>query len=49
VLLIFIYWIFWRYTSAMAVQGTMLPIVGAFAADIAGVIASIVLLKKAST
>ncbi|MCE5313441.1 LptF/LptG family permease, partial [bacterium] len=48
ILLILIYWIIWRYTSSLAVQGDIAPIVGAFTADVLGVAAGIVLLKRAA-
>ena len=48
VFLIFCYWMVWRYTSAMAVTGQIPPLVGAFLADILGIVAAIILLKRAA-
>lgn len=47
-LLIFLYWMLWHYTSELAIQGNISPIIGAFSADIVGVIAALILLKKAA-
>lgn len=48
IFVIFIYWMVWRYTSQLAVQGSLTPIFGAFVADALGVIAAVVLLKRAA-
>lgn len=48
IFVIFIYWMVWHYTSNLARQGSMAPIAGAFAADILGLIAAIILLKRAA-
>jgi len=48
ILLILIYWIIWRYTTQLAVQGSVAPLIGAFTADILGVAAGMVLLKRAA-
>ncbi|MCL5102836.1 MAG: LptF/LptG family permease [Armatimonadetes bacterium] len=49
ILLILIYWIIWHYTSQLAIQGNMAPFVGAFTADVLGIVAAVVLLRRAST
>jgi|YNPNPStandDraft_1061719.scaffolds.fasta_scaffold00095_8 lipopolysaccharide export system permease protein len=49
ILVIFVYWIVWHYTSSLAVQGSIEPPIGAFLADIVGISAAIVLLRKAET
>jgi len=46
ILLIFIYWMVWHYTSSLAVQGNLSPLIGAFLADIMGIAAAIALLKN---
>ncbi|MCE5200109.1 MAG: LptF/LptG family permease [Armatimonadota bacterium] len=48
ILLIFIYWIIWHYTSSLAVQGNIPPIMGAFMADVLGLAAAVVLLRRAA-
>ncbi|MHB9035631.1 MAG: LptF/LptG family permease [Armatimonadota bacterium] len=48
ILLILIYWIIWRYTSSLAIQGDLAPIAGAFIADVLGIVAGVVLLKRAA-
>ena len=48
VLLMFVYWVIWTYASQMAVQGNIEAPVGAFVADVLGIIAAIVLLKRAA-
>ena len=48
ILLIFLYWMVWRYTSQLAYQGSLTPLIGAFVADVLGVIAAVVLLKRAA-
>jgi len=49
IFVLFIYWMTWHYTSSLAVQGNAPPVVGAFAADVLGIVAGLVLLKRAST
>lgn len=44
ILVILLYWIVGRYTFTMAVQGNVSPIVGAFAPNVLGFLAAIVLL-----
>lgn len=48
ILLIFVYWMIWHYTSSLAIQGSMEPAAGAFAADVLGILAAVMLLKRAS-
>lgn len=48
ILVIFIYWMAWHYTSSLAIEGTVEPAVGAFAADVIGILAAIILLRRAS-
>lgn len=48
ILLIFAYWVLGRYTAQLAMQGSIDPLVGAFAADVVGIIGAIVLLKRAA-
>jgi lipopolysaccharide export system permease protein len=48
ILLIFLYWMLWHYTSELAIQGSISPVMGAFFADIIGVVVAIILLKKAA-
>ncbi len=48
VLLIFIYWMVWHYTSSLAIQGSLEPVVGAFLADALGVFAAVMLLRRAA-
>lgn len=48
ILLILLYWVIWHYTSSLAHQGGLSPAVGAFAANVLGVAAGIVLLKRAA-
>ena len=48
ILLIFVYWMVWHYTSSLAIQGSMEPAAGAFAADALGILAAVMLLKRAS-
>ncbi|OFX17604.1 MAG: hypothetical protein A2Z18_10305, partial [Armatimonadetes bacterium RBG_16_58_9] len=48
VFLIFVYWMVWNYTSSMAIDGSLEPIVGAFAADVLGIAASVALLRRAA-
>lgn len=47
ILVIFIYYMVWHYTASLSTQGTLPPIVGSFLADVIGIGASIMLLKKA--
>jgi lipopolysaccharide export system permease protein len=46
--LIFVYWMVWNYTSSMAIDGSLEPVVGAFAADVLGIGAALALLKRAA-
>lgn len=46
ILIIFGYWLTWHITSAFAIQGGIPPIVGAFVADILGLILGVVLLVR---
>lgn len=48
ILLILVYWMVWHYTSSLAVQGTLEPMVGAFLADALGLVAALALLRRAS-
>ncbi len=48
IFIIFLYWLIWRYTSAMAIQGQISPFVGAFLADALGVTAAFILMKNAA-
>ena len=48
VLLIFVYWMVWNYTSSMAIDGSLDPLVGAFAANALGIIAAVTLLRRAA-
>ena len=48
ILVIFLYWIVGRYTWSLAVQGTVWPVVGAFAPLIVGTAAAIILLARAA-
>ena len=48
VLLIFVYWMVWHYTSSLAVQGHLAPVVGAFSADAIGLAMGFVLLRFAA-
>jgi lipopolysaccharide export system permease protein len=48
VLIIFIYWIVWRFASALAMQGTLHPLLGSFGASLLALIAGMVLLAKAA-
>lgn len=48
ILLIFVYWMVWHYTTALAVQGDISPITGAFCADAIGLVTGLVLLKAAA-
>lgn len=48
ILVIFLYWIVGRYTWSLAVQGTVWPVVGAFAPLIVGAAAAIILLARAA-
>lgn len=48
IFLIFVYWLVWRYTSALAIQGTLAPVVGAFLADALGVAAALLMIKRAA-
>jgi lipopolysaccharide export system permease protein len=48
ILVIFLYWMIWRYAAAMATQGTITPIAGAFTADAIGLAAAFILLRSAA-
>lgn len=48
ILLIFLYWMVWHYTSSLAIEGSLSPIAGAFAADVLGLMGAFVLLKRAA-
>lgn len=47
-LLIFLYWMVWHYTTALAIQGNIAPAAGAFSADALGLATGLVLLKLAA-
>jgi len=46
--LILLYYIVWNFTSHMAIQGTLSPIWGAFAADAIGLAAAVALIRQAA-
>ncbi|MDH7601871.1 MAG: LptF/LptG family permease [Armatimonadota bacterium] len=46
ILVIFIYWMLWHYTSALAIQGHIPPATGAFLADVVGVGAAAALMRR---
>ncbi len=48
ILLIFVYWMVWNYTSSMAIDGSLDAFVGAFAANALGIIAAVTLLRRAA-
>ena len=48
VLLIFVYCMVWNYTSSMAIDGSLDAFVGAFAANGLGIIAAVMLLRRAA-
>lgn len=48
ILLIFLYWMMWRYASALAIQGSISPVVGAFGADAIGLVTALALLRSAA-
>ena len=48
ILVIFLYWILGRYTYTLAAQGTLAPMVGAFAPLALGIVAAVILLKRAA-
>ena len=48
ILVIFIYWMVWRYTSSLAIEGSLAPCVGAFLGDFLGIIAAMALLRRAA-
>jgi lipopolysaccharide export system permease protein len=48
ILVIFLYWILGRYTWSLAIQGTVWPVVGAFAPLMVGVAAASILLVRAA-
>lgn len=48
VLIIFMYWFIWHFTTALAIQGSLPPVVGAFIADGLGLVLGIFLLVRSS-
>ena len=48
ILLIFLYWMVWHYTSSLAIQGSISPAVGAFLADALGILAALALVRRAA-
>lgn len=46
VLIIFAYWFIWHFTTALSIQGSLPPIIGAFVADILGLFLGIFLLTR---
>ena len=48
ILLIFLYWMVWHYTSSLAIQGHISPVVGAFLADAIGIAAALALVRRAA-
>jgi lipopolysaccharide export system permease protein len=46
ILVIFIYWMLWHYTSALAIQGYIPTSTGAFLADVVGIAAGIALMRR---
>ncbi len=48
VLIIFMYWFVWHFTTALAIQGSIPPIVGAFVADVLGLSLGVILLLRAA-
>ena len=46
ILIIFGYWLTWHLTSAFAIQGGIPPIVGAFVADVMGLMLGVILLLR---
>ncbi len=46
ILIIFGYWFTWHFTTAVAVQGGMSPLIGAFTADILGLALGLILLVR---
>ncbi|MCX8052254.1 MAG: LptF/LptG family permease [Armatimonadetes bacterium] len=48
ILLIFLYWMVWHYTSSLAIQGHVSPFVGAFFADVLGIVAALALVRRAA-
>ncbi len=48
VFLIFMYWMVWNYSTSLAIAGNIDPIIGAFMADVLGVAAAILLLRRAA-
>lgn len=49
ILVIFMYYIVWHYTSQVAIQGSLDPLFGAFLADILGIITAFGFLRRAAT
>ncbi len=48
ILVILLYWILGRYTFALAIQGNVSPVFGAFAPSLVGMAAAVVLLRRAA-
>ncbi|MBI2844818.1 MAG: LptF/LptG family permease [Armatimonadetes bacterium] len=48
ILIIFAYWFTWHFTSALALQGSLSPAIGAFTADILGILLGIILLLRSA-
>lgn len=46
ILIIFAYWFTWHFSSALALQGSISPFVGAFMADVLGLILGIILIIR---
>ena len=46
VLIIFAYWFLWHFTTALAMQGSMPPVLGAFTADVLGLMLGMILLAR---
>jgi lipopolysaccharide export system permease protein len=48
ILIIFMYWFVWHFTTALAIQGSLPPKVGAFTADVLGLILGMFLLVRSA-
>lgn len=48
ILLIFLYWMVWRYAMAVAIQGSIPTVAGAFFADVVGLLTGLALLRTAA-
>jgi lipopolysaccharide export system permease protein len=46
ILIIFMYWFVWHFTSALANQGSLPPAIGAFSADVLGLTVGVLLLVR---